>query len=98
MKTCRICGEMISPYPMHREVQGSCDVCMPSIGESLEPTDSGRPKKVGSHLKFENRRVCPFCKGFKVRKLKTPKWDRVSPEWRCEDCHEDIPKHKTRGW
>ncbi|MCK9593598.1 MAG: hypothetical protein M0Q91_16465 [Methanoregula sp.] len=62
MKICSECGEMISPYPIHKEVFGTCDTCTKELEESLEritgkpvflgrnETDNSRPKIKGKHM------------------------------------------------
>ena len=53
MKTCLLCGAMISPYPIHKEETGTCSDCLRDLGVrnvSPDPVDDDRPKIKGKHM------------------------------------------------
>jgi|GEM_PF-6893035 len=57
MKICTICGNMISPHPMHRDIGDICADCKNEMFApfgltfDLDPTtDHGRPKLKGKHM------------------------------------------------
>jgi len=51
MKICLECGEMISPYPMHKTEHGLCSTCAEESGIDVSPEiDHNRPKIKGKHM------------------------------------------------